>query len=95
MYEHCTTITTSKGDLKVFDLTVGYLDGIETGTIKDNSFNIALDATELTKEELLTYRKGDLTLIAKTALRLTYPEAYDENGELKQIPDDNSVKKKV
>lgn len=96
MYPNTVKVETSKGELVVYDLSVGHIASVESGEVEDTITNIVLDATNLTLEELGSYRKGDLDIIANASLKLTYPEAYNEDGSLREIESttDNVDKKK-
>lgn len=85
MYPNTVKVETSKGELVVYDLSVGHIASVESGETPDTITNIVLDSTNLTIEELSSYRKGDLDIIADASLKLTYPEAYNEDGSLREI----------
>lgn len=79
------------------DMTFGYIVGIENGTISDTIENAVLNGTNLTQEEVHGLRKREVELLYSTILRLTYPEIYDEDGNMKSLPksDNEDSKKKA
>lgn len=91
----CTKeVSTSQGVVKVYDLTLGFIAGIEDGTVVDNPQSIVLDGSDLTEETILKYRGSDIDVLSKEIMMLTYPAAFDENGELYELPDDPDTDKK-
>jgi hypothetical protein len=97
MLPEVKTVETSKGKVRIYDLTLGYIAGIESGTVDDTAFNTVIDGTDLNEESIMEFRSSDIELLSKEILRLTYPEAFDENGELLSLTEeevaDNSKKK--
>jgi len=95
MYANTAKVETSKGEVVVYDLTVQYLEDIENGTCTDDAINAIVNGTDLTLEEVKSLRKGDIPLLANAIMKLTYPESFDADGNLKQLPksDDDGKKK--
>ena len=82
-------------EVEVYDLTLGFMADVEGGVTVDTVENIILNSTDLTIEQIQELRKSEATEIVGTALQLTYPELYDENGNhIKQDTDDTSDDKK-
>jgi len=85
-------------EVLVFDLTQGFVYDLEQGIQEDTPENVLLDATELTLEEIRKLRKSEVAGLVKEVLMLTYPDAYDEEGNLKEFDlsqEDLNDKKKV
>jgi len=73
-------IETSRGLVKVYDLTIGYMSDIQRGIVDDTELNAVLNGTDLTEETIRDYRASDIAILSDAIMRLTYPEAYDEDG---------------
>lgn len=97
MYPNTAKVETSKGEIVVYDLTVQYLEDLENELIEDNAYNAIVNGSDLTLEEVKQLRRGDIPLLAHAIMKLTYPESYNEDGTLKELPKDETPddKKKV
>ncbi len=85
------------GDVEVLcmDLTYGYMIGIEDGTVEDTPINAVLDATEFTSiDDLKPFRGSEIEILLQTILRLTYPQAYNDDGTIKELPNVEEDSKK-
>lgn len=72
-------------EVECYDLTYGYLIGIENGSIEDNAITAIVDGSNLNEDDVLALRKHEIELLYRTILQLTYPAAYNEDGTLKEI----------
>ncbi len=97
MFATSTILKIGKKEINCKDFTFGYMLGIEDGSIKDTLLNAVLNGSNLTEEEVKGLRKSEVELIYTTILKLTYPTLYDEDGNLKQLPEqaDDGDKKKA
>ena len=77
------------------DLTYGYLVGLANGTIEDTIVNAIYNATELTEDDVLALRNHELDVLFQAIMQLTYPQSYNEDGTLKELPDEDEGKKKA
>jgi hypothetical protein len=97
MIEVVKDVTLGNGDVvRCYDMTHGFRVGVESGKIDDTYANIVKDGTDLSDEDIDKLRVSSLNALASEILRLTYPDAYDEDGNLRSLPDtdkDNSKKK--
>jgi len=88
MFEAIDTVTVSSGaKIKCYDLTFGLICDIESGKITETDMLVLEDATDLSADEIRALRKSDVDKLHSTIMKLTYPELYDEDGNLKSLPD--------
>lgn len=94
----CKTLELEQGQVKVLELTLGFILDLESGLVEDNEINVIKNATSLDDDAIRELRRSEVSEIFKTAMMLTYPDAYNEDGTLKQLPesdlDDEEDKKK-
>ena len=84
-FPNVKTVELSNGiDIKVYDLTYGYLLGVDSGDIVETKEGTIVDATDLTEVEVLALRSSDVTRLYNTVLQLTYPALYNEDGTVKE-----------
>lgn len=97
MFPSTKKVKVGNKEVICMDMTFGYIVGIENGTISDTIENAVLNGTNLTQEEVHGLRKREVELLYSTILRLTYPEIYDEDGNMKSLPksDNEDSKKKA
>lgn len=97
MFPSTKKVKVGNKEVVCMDMTFGYIVGIENGTISDTIENAVLNGTNLTQEEVHGLRKREVELLYSTILRLTYPEIYDEDGNMKSLPksDNEDSKKKA
>lgn len=97
MFPSTKKVKVGNKEVVCMDMTFGYIIGIENGTISDTIENAVLNGTNLTQEEVHGLRRGEVELLYSTILRLTYPEIYDEDGNMKSLPksDKEDSKKKA
>lgn len=83
----CKTLELVQGEVKVFELTLGFIQDLENGVVEDNEINVIKNATELDDEGIRNLRRSEAGEIFETVMRLTYPDAYDEEGNIKVRPE--------
>ena len=88
-----------KNTYTCFDLEYGFLMDVESGKIPNTKHEAIVNATDLTLEDVKRLRVSAVDKLYGVISRLTYPDLYDENGDLKtdlpDIPEDDDDKKKV
>jgi hypothetical protein len=95
MVEVVKDVTLGNGEtVRCYDMTHGFRVGVESGKIEDTYANIVKDGTELSDEEIDKLRVSALSELANVILQLTYPDAYDEDGNLKTLPEPSKDNKK-
>lgn len=99
MFPSTKEVELSKTKVMCYDLTYGFMLGLEDGTIVDNAINAVLDGTDFESiDDLKKFRVSEIETMYQVILRLSYPQAYDENGDLKKRPEvdqEEITKKKV
>ncbi len=81
--EEVATVTINGKDIKCYDMTHGFRMSIESGKVLDSFVNIVADGTDLSEDEINALRGSQLKILALKIMHLTYPDAYDEDGNLK------------
>jgi len=76
------------------DLTFGYLMDIESGAIEDSMLNAVENGTNLDEEDIKSLRKNEVEKIYNVIMKLTYPQLFDEDGNRKEIEEEEEVSKK-
>ena len=95
MIEVVKDVTLGNGEtVRCYDMTHGFRVGVESGKIEDTYANIVKDGTELSDEEIDKLRVSALSELVNVILQLTYPDAYDEDGNLKTLPEPSKDNKK-
>jgi hypothetical protein len=95
MIEVVKDVTLGNGEtVRCYDMTHGFRVGVESGKIEDTYANIVKDGTELSDEDIDKLRVSALSELANVILQLTYPDAYDEDGNLKTLPEPSKDNKK-
>jgi len=84
-------------EILCYPLTFGFMLDIEDGIIVETKLNIVENGTDLTIEDIREMRVPDVTLLWIEIQKETYPELYDDKGELIPFDDVNESddKKKV
>jgi hypothetical protein len=90
----CEDVKIGKNKIKCYDMTHGFRVGVESGELDDTYSNIVLDGTDLSKEDVAKLRVSEVKHLAETIIRLTYPDAYDSDGNLIVDNDDEDDSKK-
>lgn len=94
MFANIQKMTLSTGKkITYFDLTLGIMDKLEQDSEFDTLQNIIACGTELKQDEIGTLRRTDAVMLYNAILRLTYPDAYNEDGTLKEIVEEELKKK--
>jgi hypothetical protein len=95
MIEVVKDVTLGNGEtVRCYDMTHGFRVGVESGKIEDTYANIVKDGTELSDEEIDKLRVSALSELVNVILQLTYPDAYDKDGNLKTLPEPSKDNKK-
>ncbi len=69
------------------DLTYGYIVGVQNGSIEETELTVISNGTNLCEDDILALRSHQVKSLYSTILMLTYPDAYNKDGSLK---DDNN-----
>ncbi len=86
MFPSTKEVELKNAKVMCYDLTYGYMLGLEDGSIEDTAINAVLDGTDFkTVDDLKPLRGSEIEILYQVILRLSYPHAYDENGELKTL----------
>lgn len=85
MFATVKKVSLKDREIECYDLTYGYLIGIENGSIEDNAITAIVDGSNLNEDDVLALRKHEIEMLYRTILQLTYPAAYNEDGTLKEI----------
>lgn len=94
-----TKIQTSlrKEAVTCYALTFGYMLDVDDEVIEETKLGILMDATDLNEAELRELKLPETNLLVDAIKKETYPELYDEDGNLKKFDtnDEEDSKKKV
>ena len=82
-------LKSSKKEVLCYPLTFGYMLDIEDEVIEETKLGIVENGTDLTIDEIKNLRVPDVTLLWKTIQQETYPELYNDKGELIPFDDIN------
>ena len=67
------------------DLKYGYILKLETGEVTETKHDVIANGTDLTVEEIMELRKGEVEELYTAVSRLTYPQYYNEDGTIKEF----------
>ncbi len=93
MYATVEKVKIGKKEIVCKDLTYGYLLGLSSGEVEETMHGVVMNSTGLSQEEIFDMRDSEVKKLYKVATRLTYPDLYDKDGNLKKT-DKKSDKKK-
>jgi len=85
MIPNVKIVKLSDREVKCYDLTYGYMVGVESGSITETMLGVVEDGTDLSEDEVLSLRRSEVQEVYNTILQLTYPNLYNEDGTLKEI----------
>ncbi len=97
MFPSTKEVTFGEKKILCYDFTFGYMLGLQDGTVEDTIENGVVNGTDLSMDEVLELRASQVNELFQVILKLSYPSAYDEDGNLKKEPEDvdGDNKKKV
>lgn len=89
-------LTIGKKSYVCYDLTYGFLLGIENGTVENTKHAVIENGTDMDHDEVMNLRMNVIDKLYAVISRLTYPTLYDEDGNLKETlpPEEGSENKK-
>jgi hypothetical protein len=64
------------------DLTYGYLVQVQEGVIAETKHGVVMNGANLSEDEVFDLRNSDVNAIYDIITRLTYPDLFDEDGNL-------------
>jgi len=94
MVEQIKMVKIGDKEIKCMDLTYGYLISLNEGNPETRHGTVA-NGTDLTEDDVMKLRVGEVDVLYQAIMRLTYPNMYDEDGNEKKLPDEEEDKKKV
>ena len=88
-----------KNSYTCFDLEYGYLVDVDSGATPNTKDGAIANSTGMSEDEIRKLRISTVNKLYEVISRLTYPDLYDEDGNLKsdlpEIDEDGDSKKKV